>query len=629
MPHRQEVLNVILAELLNERGLDATPETVLTGVGGERRLPDVLVDFQGLRLAIEAEFASQPGAFDKAYNKALDRVVQGIAHIGVAVVYPVGLRTVSFEAAKETMAAANLHFTVVTEADITTQRDTLFPAETAPAFSSGSVDDLVESLKRTYGQLVRDDALAIAVNLLQERIEALLNATYGQPGTIGRLAEALGATKPPARGNDKKAVGQRKAVVRIAGLVIVNAMMFQEVLTRGEARVRPLSDFGDWPDAVPQLVEHWQFILDRINYYPIFFTACSLLRCLAADHRVSRAVENLAHAALRIVGWRVSLRHDLAGRIYHRILEEAKYLGAYYTSIPSATLLLKLATPSVVNDWSNLDAVADLKVADLACGTGTLLMAFADAAADNYIRASVKTGGRLDLDRLHRLLVERVIHGYDVLASAIHLTASTLTLRVPDSPINVTNLYRLLLGGPGLALGTLEFLAARKIRGDLFSRPEQVTGTGRHGDQPVELPTLDMCVMNPPFTRSVGGNLLFGNFSGPERESMQKRLRNLVRETGLPANITAGLGQCSLLWPTGISKREARYASSSRGPCFRALPGCRLGIFCTSPTTCSTSFVATTHRTGTSPKTQTSARSWLSRANCAKARNAKRGRRYS
>ena len=36
-----------------------------------------------------------------------------------------------------------------------------------------------------------------------------------------------------------------------------------------------------------------------------------------------------------------AFRHDLMGRIYHWLLHHAKYLGTYYTSVSSATLLLK------------------------------------------------------------------------------------------------------------------------------------------------------------------------------------------------------------------------------------------------------------------------------------------------
>src|SRR5262249_40400981 len=111
MSSRQEVLNVLLAQLLHERGLVAAPEQIVRALqGGERgatRLPDVLVDFRGLRTAIEAEIGSGArAAHVLAYEKAKQRVDEGIAHIGVAVVYPAKLRQVGFHRLKEELSAA-------------------------------------------------------------------------------------------------------------------------------------------------------------------------------------------------------------------------------------------------------------------------------------------------------------------------------------------------------------------------------------------------------------------------------------------------------------------------------------------------------------------------------------------
>ncbi len=55
-----------------------------------------------------------------------------------------------------------------------------------------------------------------------------------------------------------------------------------------------------------------------------------------------------------------------------------------------------------------------------------------------------------------------------------------------------------------------------------------------------DLRTLDLCVMNPPFVRSVGGNLLFGSLPDDERVKLQTELKK--RAKGLQASITAGLG---------------------------------------------------------------------------------------
>jgi hypothetical protein len=52
---REEVLNVLLAELLEERGLWSVPESIRYLVrGAQRRLPDItLADLWGVRIIIE------------------------------------------------------------------------------------------------------------------------------------------------------------------------------------------------------------------------------------------------------------------------------------------------------------------------------------------------------------------------------------------------------------------------------------------------------------------------------------------------------------------------------------------------------------------------------------------------
>ena len=39
--------------------------------------------------------------------------------------------------------------------------------------------------------------------------------------------------------------------------------------------------------------------------------------------------------------------HDLSGRLFHTLLTDAKFTGAYYTSVPAATLLSRL----VFHNW--------------------------------------------------------------------------------------------------------------------------------------------------------------------------------------------------------------------------------------------------------------------------------------
>lgn len=83
--YREEVFNVTLAELLIARGILSDPEQILKKGTSGKALPDVLITFRGLRLAIEGKVDDAPSAKDVALGQADDRVVKGIAHIGIVI----------------------------------------------------------------------------------------------------------------------------------------------------------------------------------------------------------------------------------------------------------------------------------------------------------------------------------------------------------------------------------------------------------------------------------------------------------------------------------------------------------------------------------------------------------------
>src|SRR5208283_4506241 len=131
-------------------------------------------------------------------------------------------------------------------------------------------------------------------------------------------------------------------VCRIASLTLINAMIFQQVLAERDKRVQSLSRAVKDKNVGESLLETWTFILEEIDYVPIFTTATEIMKDLIGVPDVDGALKRLGKAALHITSRRAALRHDLMGRIYHRLLADAKYFGAFYTTVPAATLLLKL-----------------------------------------------------------------------------------------------------------------------------------------------------------------------------------------------------------------------------------------------------------------------------------------------
>lgn len=335
----------------------------------------------------------------------------------------------------------------------------------------------------------------------------------------------------------------------MSALVLANAFIFQEQLSQSDTRVETLRKLDKRPKIIGEAATHWRWIWENINYVPIFQLGEKVLNELPESGDSTFAVNALLLEAQSICRKQAALRHDLMGRIYHWLLHEAKFLGTYYTSVSAATLLLKL-TLSLPweKDFANPRSLADFKVADLACGTGTLLMAAAQALTDRHIQDRAEQELSLtekDISILHQTLMQNVLHGYDVLPTALHLTASTLALLAPDVAFRNMNLFVVPMGldHGKPRLGSLDFLDGPEINTQFALDDTQLdsikTGAARSTYANAKVPKLDLCVMNPPFVRSVNSNLLFGSLPD-ERGRLQTELKR--RAKSLSASVTAGLG---------------------------------------------------------------------------------------
>lgn len=179
--HRQEVLNVVLADLLNARGLVSSPETIHHDAGdaGRRHMPDVLVRFRGLRLMLEGELDQGGGSEDRALASARRRVEAGLAHIGVGVVYPRDLEREPYRTLSTRLATSTLRVAVVTEA-----RD--------HAYVPVNVDGLAGILSRVFDELLQEDAVERAVAALDAGVDRFEAAIEGSATVARRLAVTLG-----------------------------------------------------------------------------------------------------------------------------------------------------------------------------------------------------------------------------------------------------------------------------------------------------------------------------------------------------------------------------------------------------------------------------------------------------
>ena len=308
---------------------------------------------------------------------------------------------------------------------------------------------------------------------LDEAVRVLDEGARSAGARLHSSQDALGALTRIA-GLFKTSIGDEAA--NMGALVVINAMMFQERMSGFNPEVRPLSGLRHGGHIVnKRLQETWDAILD-VNYYPIFRIARNLVQELPA-HLAADFLSQCAGTAELLLGMAATRRHDLAGRIFNRLIADRKFLAAFYTRIPAATLLAGLALePSKWPDmdWGDSEAVRRLRVVDPACGTGTLLMAAYHQITQNFRRAWRPRTDEEHVDEaaLHRLMIEEVIYGADVVQAGIHLTAATLALMAPSVSFKRMKLYTLKLGVyplAGVRLGSLDWLE-RDSPGNLVFR---------------------------------------------------------------------------------------------------------------------------------------------------------------
>lgn len=531
--NREEAVNTQLALLISKLGVTADAETIQ--VHGKHR-PDVLFQLRGLRVVIEGKFNDTSNAEEVVLGDARKRVRAGIAHIAVAAVYPDELRTAPTTKILDTLTNSQLRYRVVTET---------FESE---SWFEGKPSALMEALRRAQEALTQDDIVEKTAKALSIHLESIAKLWIGQPGACDRLSKLLGIGIPKKEEADA-ASERRETAAKVSALVLANAFIFQEQLALNDERVDTLRKLKKTKNLVEATSEHWRWIWENINYVPIFQLGERILEELPASNNTTEIVKSLLDEAHRICAEQAALRHDLMGRIYHWLLHHAKYLGTYYTSVPAATLLLKVTFDlGWPNDFGSARELADFKVADLACGTGTLLMATAQALTDGFIKVRAESDRSIepkDLSVLHSTLMQNVVHGYDILPSAVHLTASTLALLAPEVAFRQMNLFVMPIGMDhgNARLGSLDFLSGDQIKTQFSLDNTHLdavqTGASKSAYANARIPKLDLCVMNPPFVSSRYGNRLFGSLP-EDRPKLQKELKAHARKLGISA--TAGLG---------------------------------------------------------------------------------------
>lgn len=340
---------------------------------------------------------------------------------------------------------------------------------------------------------------------------------------------------------------------RMAMTIVANALIFHETLANGKgplASIRPLDTIrnGTGRLSKTKVIKEWERILE-INYWPIFDVAKRIVAELPTES-ATRMLEILAETGSRLLSNRLTRSHDITGAVFQKLIADRKFLAAFYTTPPSAVLLANLALRSDRTprggSWGLAKEIESLRIADFACGTGTLL-----SATYHLISQFHELDGG-DSRKVHPRMMADVLVGCDVMPAAAHLTASMLSSVHPDVTYTKSRIIAVPYGMQSNgqpALGSLDML---REQGTFSVLSGVATAPGSQGnyvaDTWVTLPrsTFDVVVMNPPFTRATaheGKSLevlvpMFAAFGSKDEEqrAMSKAFQKLSDGTSIHGN---------------------------------------------------------------------------------------------
>lgn len=400
----------------------------------------------------------------------------------------------------------------------------------ATGWLEGGVDDLASCIEN----------VSLSERLLAEGAQ-ILERSIGE--AAGKLRETAGVHALEKMAQSlHQADGEQTS--RMAMAIVANALVFHTAIVEahGIATIDELRTPGLNDVSKSRLLKSWQHILDNINYYPIFRIASDLLLPVP-DGTANAVLNRLAQAASDLAGLGATTMHDLSGRMFQRLIADRKFLATFYTLPTSAALLGELAVSRLGGrtDWSDPDALINLRVADLACGTGALISAAYRAISALHRRA----GG--DDQVLHQQMMESSLIAADIMPAATHLTASMLSSAHPGTTFGHTRVHTLPYGQrrqvkrEAMALGALDLIEDDAAPSLFGTGVQVVQGTGSdvesEGSQDMVLPsgTADLVIINPPFTRPTNhekAEVPVPSFAGlgtseDEQQAMAKQLAEI------------------------------------------------------------------------------------------------------
>ena len=532
MPNKEDLITTAFVKVLRpmRHGWTLNQHPSKPFIENERE-PDIIVtEPKRHPIAIEdkvdnersAELSGEKQLKELYLGKTLQTTGHTI-HTGLAVRFPYRFRRIEQSELDEKMETAE----DIAYCLLGTEKPHRFPKE---GWLTGSVVDIATAIR----------VGAMPIEKIEEAVQTLKNGvnhaaaradqTIQERPDIGkRIAEIL--VQEPS-----------KQTIQMAMLIIGNAFVFQSLLAHKPCMetVPSLSEITEKYGklSVSEVLKAWEHI-QKINYKPIFAVADRLVHVLRGDDTLAGDVLLiLRKTALTLGSMGLAQEHELAGIAFQEFIAERKIIKANYTRPESSAFLCALVLPELNKDAKNI------KVADFACGTGTLLNGMYQRILALYEQAGRKG------EAIHKHMVEKNLLGCDIMPNATHLTVSIIAGIYPDISIGDTRIKTMRYGTPHgdgrYAIGALDLLSNPEETIPLnLEKLETVRGHGdytetlrehfRHGE-------FDIVIQNPPFTVAGADN----NSGVPKTIFADKKAKSAMGESLKLQKSAIGHGKAGL-----------------------------------------------------------------------------------
>ena len=511
----EQGFNYALAKALRTCNPEWNETTVIAERTGARKRFDIEIDTDNMpKVVIECAFEGDGGMDAKARLDNSELKIETAISIDI----PKAFESMAEEtAAQKLIDGAEIGYAVLQ------QKDFRFPEQ---GYLSGNVRDLAAFIQ--VASVSKDSVERVA----DEVVELIR-------GAGGNLHAHLSDT---ARNKIVQLMSQRSYLngTQTAAVLWLDAMLVQSKIHKsGDVDINqlPLAHDAD-PLA---LSREWRKIL-QTNWHSIFEPAVDALEVAAREYspNVSAALEKLVEAVGAINRAKLGSQINVGAELFPKISEDRKQAAAFYTLPATAELLAHLTIrESDAHEW-DAKIFSRIKVADFACGTGTLLRAAVNRIAGFYAAG----GGSADgLERLHRDALECGILGTDVSPVAAHLALSSLVLTGSGKSYARTDIGPLKVGDPDRT-GALEYLTSSRQQDILHGQFQETLSGDGADDVGMIVATdnaFDYVLMNPPYSRTRGGQSAFdiADLTDTERHACQERWGELLNKQ--PALKTAGM----------------------------------------------------------------------------------------